>query len=393
MKPTLTMKLAQLQAEQYETARYLAKQQISPQIVDKMRWTRRLKLTRALAPILGVVAANAVIQLARDRYAASVEKAVARRLGQLQSRGLQVVAIAGSYGKTSVKNYLYDVLRTKMRVVATPESYNTVLGIAKCLEYEVDEKTQVFIVEMGAYHIGDIRRLMEMAHPSYGILTGIARQHLERFGSFENIKKAKGEIAEYLGKHGGKLVANWSDSNVVDVVTRVGVSATQYQGPCTHEINLEGAKAMAMLLGMSKKEVDRVVVRPVKNRLEMTDNRYGMKVLDNSFSSNDKSFGMDLERLGKEKKYTRILVTSGLVELGSDSEQIHEMLGQQVLGKADIVILVGKNERTEALARGIGKDVPLLHIDKTLQFVKVVKELKLKKEPLVLIENDVPENY
>jgi UDP-N-acetylmuramyl pentapeptide synthase len=86
-------------------------------------------------------------------------------------------------------------------------------------------------------------------------------------------------------------------------------------------------------------------------------------------------------------------VTPGIVELGEESNKIHIELGQKIVGNADVVILVGDNERTKSLERGMSGKVKILHIGKTLDFVRVVKGLKLKKEPLVLIENDVPENY
>jgi UDP-N-acetylmuramyl pentapeptide synthase len=83
-------------------------------------------------------------------------------------------------------------------------------------------------------------------------------------------------------------------------------------------------------------------------------------------------------------------VTPGLLELGRESNKVHEQLGKCVIGNADYVILVGRNESTESLARGINKKVKVIWIEKTLSFMKVVKELKLKKEPLVLKENDIP---
>jgi UDP-N-acetylmuramyl pentapeptide synthase len=85
-------------------------------------------------------------------------------------------------------------------------------------------------------------------------------------------------------------------------------------------------------------------------------------------------------------------VTPGLLELGKESNKIHEQIGTQIIGNADLVILVGKNERTSALELGINKQVKVIYTDKTLQFMELIKNLKLKKEPLVLLENDIPEN-
>jgi UDP-N-acetylmuramoyl-tripeptide--D-alanyl-D-alanine ligase len=322
---------------------------------------------------------------------------VKKKIAQLKRGGLKVVAIAGSYGKTSVKHYAYELLRHKYRVVATPESFNTILGIAKCLEWEVDESTQIFLVEVGAYHIGDITYLLQMVQPDIGVLTGMARQHLERFGSWENIQLAKSEIAVFMGSSGGQLVANGSDKVVKENVEKLGVKTIWYPtsplaslGASRNEVNLDGAKMIAREFGVTSFSTK---IRQVKNRFEMTTERYGMRVIDDSFSSNDKGFVLAVEHLGKQTKYTRILVTPGLVELGSESNKIHRELGQAIIGNADMVLLVGDSERTRSLEEGIAKKVRILHIEKTLDFIKVVKNLKLKKEPLVLIENDVTENY
>ena len=212
-------KLALLQLEQYDTQRYLTGRGHIDSAVDKrIRWTSRLKLTRLLSYPLGIVGANRMIGGAVNAAEMISWYRTKMRIEELKKHGLKVIAIAGSYGKTSVKNYAYDLLRTKYRVVATPESYNTVFGIAKCLEYVVDVTTQVFIVEVGAYHIGDITHLLQMVQPDIGVLTGMARQHLERFGSWENIQTAKSEIAVYMSNVQGKLVANGSDQAVVQNV-------------------------------------------------------------------------------------------------------------------------------------------------------------------------------
>jgi UDP-N-acetylmuramoyl-tripeptide--D-alanyl-D-alanine ligase len=395
MKSTmLNLQLALLQAEHYETGRYLAgRKNINPELVRRMRMTARLKLTRMLSYLLGIVGANVLIGTVVAVYEYVVWNQVKHKIADLKSKGLKVIAIAGSYGKTSVKHYAYELLRHKYKTVATPASFNTVLGIAKCLEYEVDDKTEVFIVEVGAYHIGDITHLLTMASPDIGILTGMARQHLERFGSWENIQQAKSEIARYMHKSGGSLVANGSDEVVVKNVEKLGVKTTWYRGDDRHEINLRGAKKAAELVGMSMAEIKKIRVREPRSRFEMTTKRYGMRVIDDSFSSNNVGFVEAVKYLGKQTAYTRILVTPGLVELGSESNVIHEQLGRQITPNADLVLLVGKNERTNSLERGIGKGVKVLYIPKTLDFMQVVKDLKLKKEPLVLIENDVTENY
>jgi len=385
--------LAVLQLEQYDTTRFLAKKNINPEVIKRIKWTARLKLTKILSYPLGIVGANMVIGSAVKIYENWVWYRVRTRIQDLKKSGMKVVAIAGSYGKTTVKHYAHELLRHKFRVVSTPESFNTILGIAKCLEYEVDDRTEVFIVEVGAYHVGDITHLLKMVSPDIGVLTGIARQHLERFGSFAKIIQAKSEIAEYMKKVNGVLIVNGSDHNVVEAVQKIGIHAKLYDGINREAINIAGAKLIARSLKIEERELENNKIRPVKNRFEMTMDRYGMRVIDDSFSSNDKGFADAVEHLGKQTKYTRILVTPGLVELGDQTKQIHEELGGKLVGNADLVILVGHNERTKSLEQGTKGKVKIMYIEKTLEFMQLVKSLKLKKEPLVLLENDVTENY
>lgn len=314
---------------------------------------------------------------------------LAKQMQDFHSRGGKMVMITGSYGKTSVKELAYDLLRQKYEVVKTSGNYNTVVGIAKTMRYEITKLTELLILEVGAYHVGDIAYFCKILKPDIGVVTGIARQHLEKFRSFENIIKAKTEIVGYIASHGGTLIANGSD----ETVTQVVAEAKWYGGSGREEINRNAAKMIASSCGMRESEIRQATkyFRSVPSRFEMTTERYGMAVIDDSYNSNEKSFAEAIEYLGKQKEYTRVLVTPGLLELGSESDKIHEQLGKGVIGKADLVILVGKNGRTENLAKGIGNKVKIIWIEKTLSFMKVMTDLKLKKEPLVLLENDVPE--
>lgn len=305
-------------------------------------------------------------------------------------RGGMVVMITGSYGKTSVKELAYDLLCHDHEVVKTGGNYNTVVGIAKTMRWEVTKLTKLLILEVGAYHVGDITYFCNLLKPDIGVVTGIARQHLERFGSWEKIIYAKTEIVRYVHAQGGTIIANGSDETVRSAIEQ----ATWYEGADRESINRAGAMAIASACGMSEAEIIQAsaFLRLVPSRFEMTTDRYGMAVIDDSYSSNEKGFADALKHLAKQTRYTRILVTPGLVELGGESVRIHRELGRLIATSADLVILVGQNERTENLTHGIGGKVKIISIEKTLDFVKVVKNLKLKKEPLVLLENDIPEN-
>jgi len=127
-----------------------------------------------------------------------VRRKIRRKITQLKETGLQVIGITGSYGKTSVKEFLYQFLSPSYKTLKTPESYNTLFGIHKVIDLELDENYKYFICEMGAYKRGEIKELAETLLPDHGILTGINEQHLERFGCIENTIKAKFELIDSI---------------------------------------------------------------------------------------------------------------------------------------------------------------------------------------------------
>ena len=108
-----------------------------------------------------------------------------RRLAAMES--LTVIGVTGSYGKTSVKNFLAALLRAKYNVLMTPGSYNTTMGVVRTVREMLRPTHQIFIAEMGAKNVGDIAEICDLVHPQYGIITSIGEQHLETFGTVENI--------------------------------------------------------------------------------------------------------------------------------------------------------------------------------------------------------------
>jgi len=125
------LRLALLQLEQYDTKRFLANKNMDDEsLVKRISWTARLRLTSYLSTLLGIVGANMLIGTVVHVIEGMIWHRAKKQIANLKKRGLKVVAIAGSYGKTSVKNYAYDLMRSKYGVVATPESFNTVFGIA-----------------------------------------------------------------------------------------------------------------------------------------------------------------------------------------------------------------------------------------------------------------------
>ena len=119
-----------------------------------------------------------------------------------QNPNLVVIAVTGSYGKTTVKEMLKAILSKKYKVLSTPKSFNTLFGISQTIKDQLKPEHEIFVVEMGAYQKGEIAELCRMVKPKIGILTGISNQHLERFGTEENVTAAKYELIESLPDDG-----------------------------------------------------------------------------------------------------------------------------------------------------------------------------------------------
>ena len=146
--------------------------------------------------------------------------------------GLQIIGVTGSYGKTSVKFYLQTLLQGKYNVLVTPESYNTPMGIVKTIRGSLKPTHEIFICEMGARHVGDIKEDTDIVHPHHGVITSVGPQHLETFHSMENIQKTKFELADALPE-GGKLFLNGDNEYVQQQAKNYANKFFYYSGQTT----------------------------------------------------------------------------------------------------------------------------------------------------------------
>ena len=120
---------------------------------------------------------------------------------------MTIIGVTGSYGKTSVKFYLETLLQTKFSTLVTPESYNTPMGVVITIRTMMKPTHEIFVCEMGARYTGEIKELCDLVHPDHGIIASVGPQHLDTFGSLENIQKTKFELADSLPE-GGMLFLN-----------------------------------------------------------------------------------------------------------------------------------------------------------------------------------------
>ncbi|OGC92613.1 hypothetical protein A2899_05170 [Candidatus Amesbacteria bacterium RIFCSPLOWO2_01_FULL_49_25] len=361
-----------LQLEMYDTVRFLQWVREHPR-VERLEgkkpvvWTGKARLiywlawllwpVTAVVPEWGLVAATLVVLPGEKVWRWWMKRKTKDKIEALKREGLKVIGIAGSFGKTSTKEFLYQILKTKYRVLRTPESYNTPLGVTKVVDLELDESYDFFICEMGEHARGEIKELCEMVLPDYGIITGINEQHLERFKSRDEIRETVYELKDWAGK-------------IVEYKKGRGSPM---------EENLRTAREMAEILGVKEK----VAVKPVEHRLKVIE-RGEVTVIDDAYSSNVDGFAAAVDYL-KSFGGWKVIVTPGIAELGKETYGIHKKLGEKLAG-IDQIILVGKSERTKGLENGAG----------TVEYVERVGDAmgKVVNRPaVVLFENDLPDNY
>lgn len=336
---------------------------------------------------------------------------------KLQGSDIKVVGITGSYGKTSTKQILAEILKSKYRVLSTPRSHNTPMGLALSINNNNLADYDIFIAEMGARNLGDIAELCEICPPDYSAITGICPQHLESFGSVENIVKAKGEILTFT-KQEAVIAADCFDyfNGCACKATPCGKIENLNCSPdgCTFEAEINGEKItlktvllgrhnaenialaanLAAKLGMSAEEIKAAVEKLefVEHRLQLIKSG-GVNILDDGYNANIKGAAAALEVL-KSFAGRKIVVTPGLVELGVLEEGENEQLGANLVG-FDYVILVGETLVTPVKKGYIdnGGDSEKLVIKPSLAAAQ--EELKgyLADGDTVLFLNDLPDIY
>ena len=344
---------------------------------------------------------------------------------QLKRCNVIKIAITGSYGKTSVKNFLKELLDVRYKVLSTPESYNTPMGIAKTVK-GLDISHQVFIAEMGARRKGDIKRLMKIVDPDIAVLTGINSQHLETFKTKENIIDEKLQIFRFLKKE-GKAFANGNLKQLIeekqDIVQDISfagaegdeVYATDIaigQDGCVFKLhfgeksfvattmligrhnveNLAVASAVAYSLGVSPKHiVERIAtIEPVPHRLQLISKDV-VNIIDDTFNGNPDGARIALETLGCFGG-RKVVVTPGLVELGNKESAENKILGKHIAEVADVVALIG-GHRSEYIRSGMTDfDGEILHFASLKEAQKSFKDF-IHIGDTVLLLNDLPDIY
>jgi UDP-N-acetylmuramoyl-tripeptide--D-alanyl-D-alanine ligase len=346
-----------------------------------------------------------------------------------------VIAITGSYGKTSVKHILGHVLETAGPTLITPGSVNTAMGIARVVRERLQPHHRYFVVEMGAYGPGSIRRLCALTPPRLGIVTAIGMAHYERFKSLEAVARAKFELAEAVRDNGGKTIVaadalgfpfprDFAEAHP-DAVLGVGpepgaavaigelrqdtdgIAVTvSWQGRSYtlraplfglhHGRNVALAFAAACTLGLAPEDVVASLrsTPQIAHRLEVKREGNGAILVDDAYNSNPVGFASALALLDVLHRPggRRILVTPGMVELGTAHDEEHARIGRLAAAHVDVLLAVAPH-RIASLARSFAAAAPEREVVPCPGFAEARRWMEQNLAPgdVVLLENDLPD--
>jgi UDP-N-acetylmuramoyl-tripeptide--D-alanyl-D-alanine ligase len=333
-----------------------------------------------------------------------VEKAAAR----LRAVGAEVVAITGSYGKTTTKSHVAHLLTGSKRVVASPASFNNRMGLARAVNENLTPGTEVFVAEMGAYGPGEIAELCEWIPPKVAAMVAIGPVHLERFGTIENIVRSKSEILDRAEvgvvcvdhplldglafnrrQHMRIIEVSTSDGIVVDGARVIDLPDGVFAA------NLAVALGICSALGVDLAEViPRIHSLPVaEHRQSVTTGGAGFAIIDDTFNSNPvgaRSALKTLAGLGEEGK--TVVITPGMVELGPVQEEENRAFAEEASSQVDHFVIVGRTNR-RALEQGSARgSASVTVVDSRAEAVAWARA-NLGPGDAVLYENDLPDHY
>lgn len=375
--------------------------------------------------------ANLINKPIEKFLASRFKKKAIKKLKEMPS--LEVVGITGSYGKTSSKNILNDILNIKYNSLPTPRNFNTPVGLIITINNHLDKFNDIFIAEMGAFKRGEIKELCDLVKPKYGILTKIGVAHLESFGSQENIQKGKFELIESLPSDGigvlngddelqlkyklkNKVKTVWigienenvdvratniklnSDGTTFDCIFKGDKKKYKFETKLLGKANIYNILAGIALgkeLGLNIKQLQMGVkkVKAVEHRLELK--KMGIiNIIDDAYNANPDGTKMALDVL-ENMPGKKIVISSGMIELGDKSYELNKELGTYMSKKTDIAILLGK-EQTKPIYDGLiskkFKKSNIYVLDNINEAFELVNKL-VKEETYVLVQSDLPDIF
>jgi UDP-N-acetylmuramoyl-tripeptide--D-alanyl-D-alanine ligase len=307
-----------------------------------------------------------------------------------RSLSATVIAITGSVGKTTTKDFAAAVLRGSYRVVASPRSFNNEIGVPLTL-FNADRETQVLVAELGAGDVGEIATLCKVVRPHMGVITAVGPAHLETFGSLERIAQAKGELVEALPDTGGVAILNVDDPVVASFAKRTSAEVLTYgrareaivrgtnvqldaHGRASFTVHHDGERARVELpvvgehmvtsalaaiacgtaLGVSlpRAAEEIITARTSPGRMQELSTTSELRILHDAYNANPMSMLAGLRAAAAARGSSRSIAVLGPMEqLGAVARREHERVGR-VAAELGFDRLVAVGERARSIADG-----------------------------------------
>ncbi|WP_376875002.1 Mur ligase family protein [Albirhodobacter sp. R86504] len=381
-----------------------------------------------------LMAANAVLQPMQQRINDGFVREATDKLAEMRP---ETIGITGSFGKTTVKHMLAELLGVAGPVFYSRGSINTVLGLTRHIRQRLQPSHKYFIAEMGAYGIGSIKRLCDFAQPDYGIITAVGHAHAERFGSLSNTAIAKSELAAHVCAHGKKVVVTDRVAELapfaalrsshpekfvvvgegegcdVRILSRVlkgadWVIALRFPSGAEHTFILpllgeHNVMNMALCVALIDAIAPDVTARlpmitptvsQVPHRLQKKDAGKGPLILDDAYNSNEEGFvnAMRVMREVADQKGGRaVLVTPGVAELGNEHDRVHTALGGQAGQLCDVIYAVNPSRIPSFTLAARNARAEVIEVATLNDAMKGVTAMGLTAADVVLYENDLPD--
>jgi len=386
-----------------------------------------------------LVAANVVTKPAEARIRRHYLGLAAARIAMVDP---VVVAVVGSFGKTSTKHILAQLLQPSVNTLPTRKSFNTLMGVTRVINEDLTPEHRVFIVEMDAYARGEIAAMSDLVHPQVAIITAIGPQHLERFGTIEHIAGAMYEVASALpaggtlilhtGDQAGAMLAERAraeqrhliryalanDAETVDAdVVASSIRIDSHGGAFRwrwdaegldrevtipllgrHQVaNVSAALAAVRTLGYSIDDAIAAAasLEQVEHRLQLMTSAGPLTVIDDSYNANPVGVHNGLEVLAAMSGSHKFLVTPGLVELGSVETEENRRYGEHAAQVCDHMIVMSA-KTSAALCAGLrdgGMSEDRIHVVDTLDEATTLLQRLSRPGDVVLFANDLPDTY
>ncbi len=386
-----------------------------------------LILLAAFAPVLTVVcwAVTAPVEKLITAFYISDAKKIIKG-----AANLRVIGITGSYGKTGTKFILARILSEKFNVVATPQSYNTPMGVVKTIREKIRPQTQIFVCEMGAKNIGDIKEICDIVNPHDALITSVGPQHLETFKRVKNVFKTKFELYEACIKNGGNVYVNIESAAIKENTAGLTVIPYGINGGKVfaenisygkdgssftivfpdskvnvttkllgrhNVINITGAAALSYDLGITPEEIAFAVSRleQTEHRLQLKQSVNGSYMIDDAYNANPEGCIEAVSILSYFKDMKRVIITPGLIELGEEEYDFNYKLGLAAAKVCDKIILVGRQRAVPMQKAVLSTEFNSenLHIVSSFKEAMEIYSAYADNNTVVLVENDLPDNY